>query len=66
METYPLHRISKDPIVLVFKRVDGLDIAMDVYIPTTATKENPAPVFLWWHGALHSSDTNASDLYIPL
>ncbi|PPQ86007.1 hypothetical protein CVT24_008321 [Panaeolus cyanescens] len=38
------------PIELVFKHVDGLDIMMDVYIPAKATKENPAPVFLWWHG----------------
>ena len=54
METNPLHRIAKDPIELVFKRVDGLAIAMDIYIPTTATKENPVPVFLWWHGTLNA------------
>ncbi|KAF9041663.1 Alpha/Beta hydrolase protein [Panaeolus papilionaceus] len=38
------------PIELVFKNADGIDIMMDVYIPKGATKENPAPVFLWWHG----------------
>ncbi|CAA7268584.1 unnamed protein product [Cyclocybe aegerita] len=40
----------KSPLELVFKRVEGLDVAMDVYIPDSASKEAPVPVFLWWHG----------------
>ncbi|TFK70669.1 alpha/beta-hydrolase, partial [Pluteus cervinus] len=39
-----------EPIEIVYKRVDDLDIAMDVYIPASATKDNPAPIVLWWHG----------------
>lgn len=64
METNPLHRIFKDPIELIFRRIDGLAIAMDVYIPTSATKENPAPIFLWWHGMLRTlpSDATTNDL----
>lgn len=38
------------PIELVFKEVEGVSIAMDVYIPEKASKEAPAPVLLWWHG----------------
>jgi acetyl esterase/lipase len=34
----------------VFKRVDGLDIALDVYLPSVATKEDPAGVMVWFHG----------------
>ncbi|KAK0189779.1 Alpha/Beta hydrolase protein [Armillaria mellea] len=33
---------SAKPQELVFKRVEGVDIVMDVY--------SPAPVVLWWHG----------------
>ncbi len=43
---------SPTPLELVFKHVDGLDIAMDVYIPDSATAESPAPIVLWWHGTL--------------
>ncbi|KAF8992443.1 Alpha/Beta hydrolase protein [Cyathus striatus] len=39
-----------NPIELVFKKVDGLDITMDIYIPGSASAESPAPVLLWWHG----------------
>ncbi|KAF5324077.1 hypothetical protein D9619_011221 [Psilocybe cf. subviscida] len=45
-----LHPTSVPPLELAFKRVDGQDIFMDVYIPPSATKEKPAPVLLWWHG----------------
>ncbi|KAK0236788.1 Alpha/Beta hydrolase protein [Armillaria nabsnona] len=41
---------SAKPQEIVFKRVDGLDITMDVYVPESATLESPAPVVLWWHG----------------
>ncbi|KAK0436996.1 Alpha/Beta hydrolase protein [Armillaria borealis] len=41
---------SVKPQEIVFKRVDGLDIVMDVYVPESATPESPAPVVLWWHG----------------
>ncbi|KAF9479899.1 alpha/beta-hydrolase [Pholiota conissans] len=45
-----LHPFSVKPIEIIFKQVDGLDIVMDVYLPATATKGNPVPVLLWWHG----------------
>ncbi|KAK7434585.1 hypothetical protein VKT23_020121 [Stygiomarasmius scandens] len=38
------------PIESVFKQADGIDIYMDIYLPDTATKNNPAPILLWWHG----------------
>ncbi len=34
----------------VYKNVDGLDISLDVYLPTEATAEKPAAVFVWFHG----------------
>lgn len=43
------HPVPK-PIELVYRVVDGVSIAMDVYIPENATKATPAPVLLWWHG----------------
>jgi predicted acyl esterase len=39
-----------EPIELVYSEVDGVTISMDVYIPNNATKEEPAPILLWWHG----------------
>lgn len=45
---------SAKPQEIVFKRVDGLDITMDVYVPESATPESPAPVVLWWHGECSS------------
>lgn len=50
MAAVPLHNSSTKPIELTFKHVDGLDIAMDIYIPSGATKERPVPILLWWHG----------------
>jgi predicted acyl esterase len=44
--SYPVPK----PIELVFREVDGVPIAMDVYIPEKATKEEPVPILLWWHG----------------
>ncbi|ESK84694.1 polyketide synthase [Moniliophthora roreri MCA 2997] len=38
------------PIEILFKQASGVDIYMDVYIPPSATKEKPAPIYFWWHG----------------
>jgi len=38
------------PVEILFKRVDGIDIYMDVYLAPAATSGNPAPILLWWHG----------------
>ncbi|KAF9458520.1 Alpha/Beta hydrolase protein [Collybia nuda] len=38
------------PLELVYKCVNGIAIPMDVYVPERSTRENPAPVLLWWHG----------------
>ncbi|PWN24111.1 alpha/beta-hydrolase [Microstroma glucosiphilum] len=38
------------PLKHVFKEVDGLQIAFDVYLAPSATKERPSPVLIWWHG----------------
>ncbi|KXN80607.1 hypothetical protein AN958_09645 [Leucoagaricus sp. SymC.cos] len=38
------------PIELVFSGIDEVSMAMDVYIPEQATKDEHAPVLLWWHG----------------
>ncbi|KAF5360758.1 hypothetical protein D9756_004433 [Leucocoprinus leucothites] len=46
MVSYPV----PEPIELVFSEADGVPIAMDVYVPEKATKEEPAPILLWWHG----------------
>ncbi|KAJ8507260.1 hypothetical protein ONZ45_g10352 [Pleurotus djamor] len=40
---------SPKPIELVYKHVDGLDISMDVYLPSDESKTD-LPVVLWWHG----------------
>ncbi|KAF9458521.1 Alpha/Beta hydrolase protein [Collybia nuda] len=37
------------PLELVYKRIDGMDVSMDVYIPERATESAPVPVLLWWH-----------------
>ncbi|KAF8960476.1 Alpha/Beta hydrolase protein [Flammula alnicola] len=50
MATTKLHSAQTEPIELVFKHVEDLDICMDIYVPDKATKENPVPVLLWWHG----------------
>ncbi|KAF9440859.1 hypothetical protein P691DRAFT_55723 [Macrolepiota fuliginosa MF-IS2] len=42
------------PIELVYKELDGIQIAMDVYIPENATKEVPVPVLVWWHGGRYN------------
>lgn len=35
---------------LVFSTVDGVDISLDYYLPPNASKDNPAPILIWWHG----------------
>jgi len=35
---------------LVYRNVEGLDLALDVFLPESATKTSKAPVFIWWHG----------------
>lgn len=42
---------SPAPKEIVFKQADGIDIYMDVYLPSSATKAKPAPIILFWHGA---------------
>lgn len=35
----------------VFKSVDGLDISVDIHLPTAASASNPVnKVLVWWHG----------------
>jgi acetyl esterase/lipase len=38
------------PIEKLFKTVDGVEIGLDIYLPSTATSSKPVPVLLWWHG----------------
>ncbi|KAJ7091268.1 Alpha/Beta hydrolase protein [Mycena epipterygia] len=38
------------PLELVYSRVDGLDITLDVFLPESATETSKAPVLVWWHG----------------
>ncbi|KAF4570216.1 hypothetical protein EYR36_010023 [Pleurotus pulmonarius] len=41
---------TPQPVELVFRHVDGIDISMDIYLPKE-TSAKPIPVILWWHGA---------------
>ncbi|KAF9448536.1 alpha/beta-hydrolase [Macrolepiota fuliginosa MF-IS2] len=54
-----------EPIELVYKEVDGLSIAMDIYVPENATKEAPAPILLWWHGRQSSTAITPHMLRAP-
>lgn len=36
------------PESLKYSTVDGLDIYIDYVIPSSATKEKPAPIYLWF------------------
>ncbi|KAK4057886.1 hypothetical protein OIO90_001105 [Microbotryomycetes sp. JL221] len=38
------------PQSIVYKTVNGLDIAFDVYHVDSATRDKPAPILLWFHG----------------
>ncbi|KAF7315556.1 Polyketide synthase [Mycena indigotica] len=37
------------PLELIFSSVDGLDLYLDVYLPSTDTGTTKVPVLLWWH-----------------
>lgn len=50
MAEIPLQERSGAPIEILFHEQDGVKIYMDVYIPSAATQETPAPILLWWHG----------------
>ena len=39
-----------DPLEFVYKRVDTLELKLDVYLPVDASAGKPAPVCIWWHG----------------
>jgi acetyl esterase/lipase len=39
------------PIELEFAKQDGLSLFLDVYLPSNATSDKPAPVLLYFHGA---------------
>lgn len=39
-----------------YSTVDGLDIYIDYIVPKSATKEKPAPIYLWFvSGYFHTS-----------
>ncbi|KAF9074725.1 Alpha/Beta hydrolase protein [Rhodocollybia butyracea] len=42
--------IVPKPLEILFKRADGIDMYMDVYLSPSASPENPAPILCWWHG----------------
>ncbi|KAF9074724.1 Alpha/Beta hydrolase protein [Rhodocollybia butyracea] len=42
--------IIPKPLEILFKRADGVDMYMDVYLSPSASPENPAPILCWWHG----------------
>jgi len=39
-----------DPLEFVYKRVDTLELKLDIYLPAHASQEKPAPICIWWHG----------------
>jgi hypothetical protein len=39
-----------DPLEFVYKRVDPLELKLDVYLPADASQEKPSPICIWWHG----------------
>ncbi|KAJ7188114.1 Alpha/Beta hydrolase protein [Mycena filopes] len=38
------------PLELVYSKVDGLELVLDVFLPETATETSKVPVLVWWHG----------------
>lgn len=46
---------TPQPIELVFRHVDGIDISMDIYLPKE-TLAKSIPVILWWHGPSNTYD----------
>jgi len=50
------------PTTYVYKKVDGLELELDVYLPITASHEgNAIPIYVWFHGGglLMGSRTSA-------
>jgi len=45
-----------DPLEFVYKRVDTLELKLDVYLPPGASEAQPAPICIWWHGGGRKSD----------
>lgn len=39
-----------------YKKINNLEIKLDVHIPPSATAENPAPVIVWYHGGFYLLD----------
>ncbi|KAL8286976.1 hypothetical protein RQP46_003982 [Phenoliferia psychrophenolica] len=37
-------------VVFVFSTVNGVDVALDFFLPPGASKDNPAPILVWFHG----------------
>lgn len=35
---------------VVYAKPDGVDIALDYLLPSTASASNKAPILLWFHG----------------
>ena len=34
----------------IYKEINGIEIKLDVYLPSSATLENQAPILVWFHG----------------
>jgi dipeptidyl aminopeptidase/acylaminoacyl peptidase len=49
-----------DPLEFVYKRVDTLDLKLDVYLPADASENEPAPICIWWHGGGRKSHLSSS------
>ncbi|KAK4055563.1 hypothetical protein OIV83_000109 [Microbotryomycetes sp. JL201] len=41
---------QQQPQTIIFKTVNGLDLAIDVYHAPGASEHKPAPILLWYHG----------------
>jgi hypothetical protein len=42
--------LPMDPLEFVYKRVDTLELKLDVYLPAYTSDGKPAPICIWWHG----------------
>jgi len=42
--------VVMNPLEFVFKRIDKLELKLDVYLPVDAAPEKPASACVWWHG----------------
>lgn len=45
---FPPDPVPYDPITLVYSKVDGLELKVDIYLPPNATGSMPA--IICWHG----------------